>query len=400
MDHDVVIVGGGLVGCATAYYLAKAGLRPLVVERGELNGEASGANAGSLHFQLEPRLIGHGEALTGQFSAVIPLNRLAIDLWRGLERELDLDLEVVMDGGVMTAETAADIERLEQKAALEERWGMRTELLSGERLRAQAPYLSRDVKAASFSPDEGHANPRFVTLGYARRAAENGARFETGAEVRGISRESDRWRLAVERQRASGANRRDEHRAPVLVNAAGAWMQAIGRMSNVHLPMFPIAIQMNVTERAAARLPHLVQHIGKALSLKQVRDGNFLIGGGWPARFAKRDGRMNSALKPQPIPSNIAANLRVAVGLMPELRRLHLLRTWAGIVGITADQLPLLGAVAELPDYYVAGGGSGFTLGPVYAKVTAELIGGGGTEHPVDLYSPDRFRHLNMFMGL
>ncbi len=82
---DVVVLGGGLVGCAAAYYLAKRGASVLLVEQGDLNREASGRNAGSLHLQLEYRLIRHGDELASQFAQIIPLSLVALEDWRGLE---------------------------------------------------------------------------------------------------------------------------------------------------------------------------------------------------------------------------------------------------------------------------------------------------------------------------
>jgi sarcosine oxidase subunit beta len=88
--YDVVVLGGGLVGCAAAYYLARAGARVLLAEQADINREASGRNAGSLHFQLEYRLIRYGEQQAAQFAQIIPLSLVAIRDWMGLENELAL----------------------------------------------------------------------------------------------------------------------------------------------------------------------------------------------------------------------------------------------------------------------------------------------------------------------
>src|SRR3954468_2454870 len=97
LDADVLIVGGGLVGCASAWHLAKAGASVLLIEQGELNAGASGQNAGSLHFQMERRFLEQGEAAAVESARVIALTRLAIDEWSQLERELGSDLEIGMN---------------------------------------------------------------------------------------------------------------------------------------------------------------------------------------------------------------------------------------------------------------------------------------------------------------
>jgi len=391
MIYDVAIVGGGLAGCATAYYLTRHGLKPIIIEAGALNTGASGANAGSLHFQLEHRLIAHGEQLAEAFAAVIPLSNLAIELWRGLESELDLDLEVVMDGGVMLAETAEDMALLERKTALEAKWGLETEMLDADALGKLQSGFGESVKGAAYCANEGHANPRFVTSGYARRASENGAEFRTNSPVVAFAREERKWRLSL-------AGSECVH-ATAVVNAAGSWARDLGRLANVHIPILPVAIQMNASERTPHALGLLVQHASRGLSLKQLRDGNYLIGGGWPARMPT-GGSVDQACKPRTDPASIAGNLALACRVYPGLTKLHLLRSWSGVVGVSADQLPLLGRIDALPDYYLIGGGSGFTLGPAYASILAQIIAEGESDFPVAPYSPNRFHHLNMFMGI
>lgn len=396
MDYDVAIIGGGLIGSAAAYYLTKHGLRAVVIEQGFLNSQASGANAGSLHFQLEHRLLDHGDAMAAQFARIMPLTLLAIQMWRDLPRELDADLEVVMQGGLSLALSEDDEALLTRKAALEQEWGLNCQILSGEEARAKVPGLTQDVRAAAFSADEGSANPRLVTLAYARKAREAGAVFMTQHRVTEMHHHHG-WLLRLD-SREAGAQAVRQVCARSVLNAAGAWIGAVGQMSHVHLPMFPIALQMNVTERAPARLPYLLQHVSRPLSLKQTVSGNYLIGGGWPARFSLSEGRIDLSAKPSLQIANIAGNLAVAAQVMPMLSRLSLLRSWSGIVGVTTDQLPLLGKLNGLPDYYVAGGGAGFTLGPVYATLIAALIANGAVSHDISLYDPNRFDHINAFM--
>ena len=131
----VVVLGGGLVGCAAAYYLAKRGAGVLLVEQGDLNRGASGRNAGSLHFQLEYRLIRYGDELAAQFAQIIPLSLVAIEDWRGLEAELQADLEVGMRGGLIVAESDADVALLEKRQALQEKWGLASRLLAASEVR-------------------------------------------------------------------------------------------------------------------------------------------------------------------------------------------------------------------------------------------------------------------------
>lgn len=394
---DVLIVGGGLVGCATAWHLACAGLSVLLLEAGEINNGASGQNAGSLHFQIERRFLENGDALAEQATRVVALNRLAVAEWRGLEAALGRDLEVAMDGGLMVAETPDQARMLEAKAAREAQFGLGTRVVDGAEARRIAPYLSPAIVAASYLADEGHANPRLITPAFAAAATEAGARLYRRTRVTALARA----RGGGFRAEATGPEGRVEVRADRLLVAAGAWTARIGALINLHLPIFPVALTMNVTERAQPFMPHLVQHVGRRLSMKQAHDGNVLIGGGWPSRLARSaEGDFRLDARPLLVDANLRENLRAAVDTVPAVRQLNLIRSWTGTVAITADQLPLIGEVPRIPGFFVAAGGSAFTLGPTFARLLAGLIAGrGDIGDELAIFSPARFEHLNSFMG-
>jgi glycine/D-amino acid oxidase-like deaminating enzyme len=392
---DVVVLGGGLVGCAAAYYLARAGASVLLLDRADINREASGRNAGSLHFQLEYRLVRYGDAQAAQFAQIIPLSLLAIEDWRRLEGELRADLEVGMHGGLIVAESPADVERLEKRQALHVRCGLATQLLARREVHALAPYLSDTVIAASYFADEGHANPRLVTPAFAHSAAALGAVIESHTRATSLERDGREWRItAVSRDGST-----QEIGARAVLNAAGAWAADIAALAHLHLPIYPIPLTMNVIERCAPLIPHLVQHASERLTVKQVAAGNVLVGGGWPSRFARAAQTMDTRGTPEPVISNILENLMIATRLVPAISRLHLLRSWTGTTGVTADQMPLLGEVPEAPGFYVAAGGAAFTHGPTYARLISELILEGRTSAAIELYSPARFSHVNAFMA-
>lgn len=391
----VAVLGGGLVGCATAYYLAKRGASVLLVERGDLNREASGRNAGSLHFQLEYRLIRYGDELASQFARIIPLSLFALEAWRGLESELQADLEVGMHGGLIVAESAADLAMLEKRQALQEKWGLASQLLAAAEVRRIAPYLAESVIAAGYFPHEGHANPRLVAPAFARRAEELGATIQSQTRVTALMRDGAGWVVTM----IDRKGRVEEVVANAVLNAAGAWAGEIGALAHLHLPIFAVPLSMNVIERAAPLIPHLVQHASQRLTLKQVAAGNILVGGGWSSRFSREGAAMNTQRRAEPVIENVMANLSLAARLVPAIGSLHLLRSWTGITGITTDQMPLLGAVPEAPGFFVAAGGAAFTHGPTYARLISELILDGRTSVNIDLYSPARFSHINSFMA-
>lgn len=387
---DVLIIGGGLIGCATAWRLASAGVAVTLVEAGDINAGASGQNAGSLHFQIERRFIENGDALADQAARIVALNRLAVADWRAIEGELGADLHVAMNGGLMVAETPEQVTLLEAKTKREAAEGLATRLINGDAARAIAPYLAPHILAACHLPDEGHADPRAVTPAFAAAARAAGATILTSTAVRGIAKRADGFDVTA----GDAAIRADR----VLI-AAGAWTAHVCALANLHMPLYPVALLMNATERTAPVLPHLIQHVGRRLSMKQTHAGNILIGGGWPSRLAqKADGGFDLATKATLIEASLAGNLRAAIDTVPMVKRLNLIRSWTGITAISADQLPIVGAVPRMPGLFVAGGGSAFTLGPTFARLLARAIIGERAEE-LDLLSPARFEHLNSFMG-
>lgn len=392
---DVVVLGGGLVGCAAAFYLARRGASVLLLEQGDLNREASGRNAGSLHFQLEYRLIRYGDELASQFAQIIPLSLVALEDWRRLESELQADLEVELGGGLIVAETTADVALLEKRQALQEKWGLGSRLLSAAEVRQLAPYLADSVIAAGYFPHEGHANPRLVAPAFARCAEALGAEIQVQARVTGLMRDGADWLVTL----IDRDGRAREVIAGAVLNAAGAWAGEIGALAHLHLPIFAVPLSMNVIERTTPLIPHLVQHASKRLTLKQVSAGNVLIGGGWPSRFWRDGSAMSMQRRADPVVENVVENVALAAQLVPAIGSLHLLRSWTGITGITTDQMPLLGEVPEAPGFFVAAGGAAFTHGPTYARLISELILEGRASTAIDLYSPARFSHINNFMA-
>lgn len=389
-SYDVAVIGAGLVGCAAAYELARRGRRVGVFDQGEMNRGASGRNAGSLHFQIEPRML-EGGGDPRRLAELIPVNLRAIEDWRRLPQALQSDLELAMHGGLMVADTEAERDLLARKCEVESRGGLPVTMLEGAELRRIAPYLSSDVRCASYCAAEGHANPRFVTPAYAAAARAHGAEIVPRSRVRALEVRSGGWRLHLQPWSAEQGAGRVVVDAELVLIAAGAWSREILAAHGIEVPLVPVGLGMNVTERCAPVLPHLVQHVGRRLSVKQVAAGNVLIGGGWPAALGPFP-----ALGPDPDvrlqESSVIGNIAVALDVVPALAALHLLRSWTGIACVSPDHLPVLGPVAELPGVFIAAGGSSFTLGPTYARLVSELMSAGQASMPLQLYRPDRFR--------
>lgn len=377
---DVLVVGGGLAGTSLAYYLAREGVEAVLVERGELNREASGTNAGSFHFQIAIHQLTSAETenVSERLQTEVRLHAEAAEVWKGLERELDGRLDVHFTGGLMVAETEEQLRLLHEKRVIEEAAGLDIEILEGDELRSFAPYLAHDLLGASFCPQEGHANPALAAPLFALRAVEAGAVVRTHAEVTGI--EVDRGGAAGRFTVTTAAGR---IRARRLVNAAGAWANDLAAPAGFRLPLRSEGLHLNVTEPREHVLVPMVQHIGRRLTLKQTANNTFVIGGGWPSRPEPRPRRYSTRWE------SMAGNVAVAVRVMPLLADVRIVRTWSGVMAFTDDLAPIVGESARLPGYHTLIATTGFTLSPLMARLLAESMASGRTTIPA-AYAVDR----------
>jgi glycine/D-amino acid oxidase-like deaminating enzyme len=358
---DILVVGGGIAGSAIAYFLSRQGAEVTLVEQHDINSLASGSNAGSLHAQIphEPFLL-EGEGWARRFAPVVPLLVESIALWKALSAELGVDLEVTTPGGLLVAETDAEMNDIRRKSAIERASGLDVHLLGRQELESIAPYLTRNVAGAAFCPLEGKANPLVATPALAAKARAMGARMlsrttlvklETGPQ--GFVATTDKGRIEARR----------------VVNCAGAEAGRLAAQIGLDFAIDGFPIQVSVTEPVAPLIDHLVYAAGDRLTLKQSHHGGFLIGGGWPARLDETTGRL------QVDPKSLTGNLRVALRLVPDLAGVQLLRTWPAIVNGTADWLPILGETSSVRGFFMCVvPWLGFTGGPAAARLVADQI--------------------------
>jgi len=378
---DVVVIGGGLAGCALAYFLATAGADVVVLERGELNREASGTNAGSFHFQIAiHQLTGSdSDADTARLHADVRLHAEAADVWSALEDELRADLGVHVTGGLMVAETQDELGTLVRKQRIEQAAGLETDLLTGRELRDFAPYLASDLTGAAYCGREGHANPLLAAPAFAARAIEAGAWIRTHAPVLGVEPVTGPGSARFRLRTAAG-----EIAAARVVNAAGAWAPDVAALSGISLPVWADGLHVNVTEPRERMLTPMVQHIGRRLTLKQAANGTFIIGGGWPARPERPPARYSVRW------DSAAGNTAVAVRVLPALADVRVMHMWTGVIAFTDDLLPVVGAYRRLPGYYLCLASTGFTLGPMIARMLADHLTSRVPGQLPAEYAPDR----------
>lgn len=363
MDADVLIVGGGLVGCTTALMLAREGVSVTLIDEGVLNGAASSANAGSLHLQIPfVEFCALGEAWAERFATALPLLSASADLWQDMEPILGADCAVVRSGGLLVAETDAQMALIARKAAFERAGGIDVEIIDRATLRALAPYVTDRAIGAAWCAGEGKGNPLAAGPALAAAARRAGATLTERCALQGLERTPAGW---------CASTPRGSIRAARVVNAAGAKAGAVAAMVGVTLQIEGFAIQATVTERVAPLVPHLVYSAAGKLTCKQMANGSFIIGGGWPA--LERTGERGGGLAVSH--ASLAANMAVARRTVPALASVRAVRAWPAIVNGTADWMPLIGEVSGTPGFFLAlFPWMGFTGAPITARIVSDLV--------------------------
>lgn len=355
---DVLVIGGGVIGLATAYFLAREGADVMLAERDEAGFSASTANAGSLHAQLLPDDFTLGDDNAVPRARSLPLQHRSIALWKEIAAEAGESLGISTKGGLMVADSDEAMRWLRGKVAMERRLGVESYLIGGNELRTIAPHMSTELLGADYCPGEGRIDPLRGSLALARLAEKHGARLLKGAEVLSISRERNAWHVVTGKGTVIAGK---------VVNSTGPYGARIGAMVGLDIPMTGTVQQVIATEPAPPLVDHLVSFAHSHLSLKQQDSGGLLIGGGWFGNFSPADGRTRN------IRRNIEGNLWVAARALPALRGLSIIRCWTGLAP-NFDRAPILGEAPGLPGFFNALTGIGFTLGPIMGKLTADAV--------------------------
>ena len=235
---DVVVIGAGILGAATAYHLAAAGHAVTVLERGPANREGSGTTAGNLHIQaIHARR--PGQAIPVDVGRMLPLQVAAGRYWQTVADELGQSVELRQGGGFSVAETEADMAELRRKHAQEVRHGLPTELIDGDTARRAFKELSHTVQLADWCPLDGYANPLLATGAYLDAATRHGAHIRPFSPVTSVKATTGGGYLVHAGNETVAA--------PTVMNLAGPWIAPVAALSGIAVAMSPVAIQMHVT---------------------------------------------------------------------------------------------------------------------------------------------------------
>lgn len=363
---EVVIVGGGVVGLAIAYNLARRGLEDVVVvERGYLAEGASGRNGGGVRQQWSTELN-------------IRLMQESVELCRRFAVDLGVNVWFRQGGYLFLARTANEVARLEKNIAIQNRCGVPTRMLEPDRARDIVPELDlTGIIAAAYNPTDGILFPWPFLWGYARQAAAHGVRIFTQTPVGGLEPQSGGGYLVHTPRGAVRARR--------LINATGAWSPRLAQMIGVHVPTYPIRHEICSSEPLKPFLRPMVSELTSGLYCSQSMRGEIVGGVTIPGHDSTYG--MGSTLE------FLATYARRLVRLMPILGEIKVLRQWAGPYDQSPDGNPILGAAPGHPDFFLACGfvGHGFMMAPIVGKLYGEWLTGGEPHEIFARYTLGRF---------
>ena len=363
---DVIVIGGGLHGCSAALHLARAGAKPIVLEKDHVARHASGVNAG-------------GVRSLGRHLAEVPLSVASLALWQRIDDLVGDPCGFESAGQIKVAENEAELDLLRARVAQLQALGFdHEEIIGRDEMREQLPALAPHCVGAVICRDDGAALPFRTTLAFKRKGESLGVRFFEGTRVDSLTRVDGVWRVAT----SAGT-----FEAPAVVNAAGAWAGRIAEQLGEPVPMVATGLMLAITAPVANFVRPVVGATGRPLSFKQYGNGTVMIGGGQRGRAELDTNRTVLDYE------KLAFNARTAIDLFPRMRDAEIVRAWAGIEGMMADDIPVIGPSSTSPGVWHAFGFSahGFQLGPIVGAIVAELVTTGRARLPIEPFSIERF---------
>jgi glycine/D-amino acid oxidase-like deaminating enzyme len=358
---DVCIIGGGLLGTATAYYAAKAGLKVVLLEERELASGASGAAFG-----------GVSVAIYSYSSARIPpayveLSKVSLALYRQAQEEIGPPLDFDAPGSIDPFYSEEDTQRGLERARGLQACGVPCELIDYKQIKEIEPAVSEIAVSANYCPVDAHVTPMCVVWAFAKAARRLGADIRTGASVASLIKRGDRVVGVVSSDGEIFAN--------TVVITAGIGVSALTDSIGLHVPVQNGRGQMFVTERIPPLLRTYVHNI------KQTPAGTIVFG-------TTRENGINETTTTVEGTKKI---LDWAVRLIPALANVKLLRSWAGVRLVPPDGYPIIGKPDGIDGLLIAVLHRGVTLAPVVGSILVDLAMHGRTKHDIDPYRLSRF---------
>lgn len=373
---DAVVVGAGISGAATAYQLAKDGLKVTLIDRFQPAAMASGWTLA-------------GVRQSGRDPVELPLARAAVDLWATLDEELDAPTHYRRSGNLRVARDETEIAMIREVVRSQSAAGLDITLLPDNRaVREVAPALSEKALLASYCTSDGSADPFSTVLAFVRAAERLGAtcrfgdrvlRLETeGGRVTGVV--TDKGRIATER----------------VVIAAGIFGNELLSPFGVSVPLEVPMVTVLLSAPVERVLDQVISTATATVTGRQQFDGRWRVTNGaeaWHGALREEtDGAGLAKPRVDPTAQSLSDVVERFGALVPAYRDAVIEQSWAGLLDLTPDALPVLDAVPGAEGAFVAIGfsGHGFCLGPITGQILAGLVQGRASALPLEPFALGR----------
>lgn len=414
---DVVIIGGGIIGISTAWFLAEQGVAVVVCEKGHVAGEQSGRNWGWVRQQ-------------GRDTREMPMIVESLRIWRGLEAEIGEDVGYSEQGVLFTATDDQHIKQYTDWIEVAKEYDLDTRIIDGAELAALVPGSNAGWRAAMYTASDGRAEPHKATAAIARAAVRAGATVLTSCAVRGIETSAGNVSAVVTEHGAI--------KTSVVLCAAGAWTSMFCRALGINVPQ--LKVRGTVARTAPAEKVLDGSLFDDRLAIRRRQDGGYTLASGLatdypitPATFrfghkflrafmmdmksvqlsigrdfveewsvpktwaldAESPFEKTRVLNPAPNPRTLKSIRHNLDNLFPQLAGTEIVESWAGMIETTPDVIPVIDE-ATISGFYIATGfsGHGFGIGPGAGKAIAGLLT--GNDSGIDLRE---FRLSRFFDG-
>ena len=404
---DVVVIGGGIVGVSTAWFLARQGVNVVLCEKGHIAGEQSGRNWGWVRIQ-------------GRDTREIPMMQAALEIWDSLQEATGEDVGFVRRGCFFTADSEKEMASFENWVRIASDYGIDSRLMSTSELKQHIQSPMDAWAGALYTESDGRAEPQRAGPAIARAAQREGATVLTACAVRGLETSGGRVSAVV-----------TEHgtiRTSTVLCAAGAWTSLFCRSLGIAVPQ--LKVRGTVVRTAACDNVLDGNVFDKRLGIRRRADGGYSVAHGsilqhaitpstfrWSFKFLPAlmqelkvlrlsFGReffdewrtpkswaldevspfeKTRILDPEPSQRVIKGIRRNIDAIFPQLATTPIVESWAGMVETSPDVVPMIGAIDQLPGFHIATGfsGHGFGLGPGAGKAIAGMLT--GTDTGIDI---------------
>lgn len=384
MRHcDVLVIGGGIIGCSIAYYLSKYGRDVTVLEKGEfVSGTSSRCDGNILAIDKDP----------GFDSQMSLLSQQLVDEW---SKELEHSFEYRAPGSILVCETEEEMEAAQQWVQRQKEAGLPFRMLDRQDIREESRFFADDLLGGLECATDSTVNPYMLAFALLETAIKQGAKAYKQTEVRKVKRENGSFMVETS-EGVFTANH--------VVNAAGVWAPRIGEMLDLMIPIQPrkghiiVASRQEFVGRSKVmefgyliskfggkrKVDALTEKYGVALVFEPTESQNFLIGSS--REFVGFNTKVNNDI--------IKCIANRAIRFYPKMADMMVIRSYAGLRPWTEDHLPIISRVEEVPNFYIAAGheGDGISLAAVTGKLIEEMINDKETSIPIEPLRLDRFK--------